>query len=145
MATHSSSGILLPGEFHGQRSHGISESDMTEQQQLTLSQIHQYIFYFCFPCTCFHFYSADTHWTSSKHETCRKPRQKCPPRPPKAARNPHELHPTLDLSLRPQRRPKNSLLARQQALPLHPGVPLPRDSIVENPPRHPPPGQATGL
>lgn len=79
------------------------------------------------------------------HETCRKPRQKCPPRPPKAARNPHELHPTLDLSLRPQRRPKNSLLARQQALPLHPGVPLPRDSIVENPPRHPPPGQATGL
>ena len=26
MAIHSSSGILLPGEFHGQRSHGVSKS-----------------------------------------------------------------------------------------------------------------------
>lgn len=63
------------------------------------------------------------------HGTCRKPRQKCPPYPPKAARNPHVLHPTLDLSLHPHRRPKNSLLARQQALP---GAPLPGDSIMGN-------------
>lgn len=79
------------------------------------------------------------------HGICRKLRQKCPPSPPKAARNPHVLHPTLDLLLHPQRRPKNSLLARQQASPLHPRVPLPRDSIVENPPRHPPPGQGRGF
>lgn len=56
------------------------------------------------------------------HGTCRKLRQNVP-HAPKAARKSSCAHPALDLLLHPQRRPKNSLLARQQAPPPPQGTP----------------------